>query len=223
MRDPVGAAAVRRPAAALAAVALGLAVLAAVGAGVYGLWLAPEPAAPAGADAAPPMRAPTTAAPAPSFGAGGTGDPEGFARWAAETLFAWDAATMDPADVTATLVAAADPAGEETAGLAADIAGYLPDAQTWAKLRGMAATQRLDIDAIIVPDKWERAVADAAAGQILPGTVAYTVTGTRRREGVWEDQPAVFDQPVSFTLFVTCAPSFPECHLMRLSKLGEPL
>jgi hypothetical protein len=139
-------------------------------------------------------------------------------------LFDWDTATMSPSDVAGKLMAVADPAGEgEAAGLASDIGNYLPDAQTWVKLRGCATRQWLDIETAAVPESWGKAVADAAPGQILPGTAAYTVTGTRRREGVWEKEPAAYQDEVSFTVFVACAPSFPECHLLRLSRPDEPL
>ncbi|MDR1186973.1 MAG: hypothetical protein LBK95_05890 [Bifidobacteriaceae bacterium] len=223
MRDHADTAANRRPWITLAAAVFGLAALAAVAAGVYGLWFAPKPAAPPTGGAAPAAsQRPTEPAPA-AAGGGRTGDPERFARWAAETLFAWDAAAMEPSDVAEALIAVGDPTGEETAGLAADIAGYLPDQRTWAKLRGLGARQRLAIDTAEVPDRWEDAAAQARDGQILPGTVAYTVAGARLRDGVWEGRPAVFEEPVAFTVFVTCAPSFPECRLMRLSKLGEPL
>jgi hypothetical protein len=222
MRDTADTAANRRPWITLASVVSGLAVLAAVAAGAYGMWSAPKAAAPRTGEAAPPTPASPEAPNAEARDAR-TGDPERFARWAAETLFEWDAAAMEPSDVAEALIAQGDPTGEETAGLAADIAGYLPDQATWVKLRGMAAWQRLAIDTAEVPDRWEEAAAQARDGQILPGTVAYTVAGARQREGVWEGQPTVFEEPVAFTVFVTCAPSFPECRLMRLSKLGEPL
>jgi hypothetical protein len=145
------------------------------------------------------------------------------AWWAATVLFDWDTATSSPAAIAETLLGAADPSGEEAAGLASDIAYYLPDQATWARLRGMAVKQRIEVASVAVPLQWERALKDAADGQILPGTTAHTVTGTRHREGIWQDQPSSFAEPVSFTVFVTCAPSFPECHVMRLSLPGEPL
>ncbi|CEP26440.1 Protein of unknown function [Propionibacterium freudenreichii subsp. freudenreichii] len=30
-------------------------------------------------------------------------------------------------------------------------------------------------------------------------------------------------EPVSFTVFETCQPTFPTCRLLRLSQLGTPL
>jgi hypothetical protein len=211
-----------KPTVTVILVASVVAVLAVVGVGVYGLWFAPKPGPsggpPPSASAEPAAAAPNVPADVPD-----TSDSERFARQVAEGLFAWDTATMDRSDVTDKLIAVGDPAGEETAGLASDIANYLPDPETWVKLRGMGTRQWLDIDTVETPDKWGQAVRDAAPGQILPGTVAYTVTGVRHRDGVWEDEPAVFQQPVTFTVFVTCQPAYPECRLMRLSKLGDPL
>jgi hypothetical protein len=139
-------------------------------------------------------------------------------------LLDWDTATMDPADVTAKLMAAADPSGEgEGAGLASDVANYLPDQATWAKLRGYATRQWIEIESVTVPETWGEAVAGAAPGQILPGTTAHTITGARHREGVWEGQPTSYEGRVAFTVFTTCAPSFPECRLMRLSLPDQPL
>jgi hypothetical protein len=190
-----------------------------LGVGVYGLFFtsAEEPATTIAPSTTRPPTPTSNAKPVPT-----TSDSEAFARWAAATLFAWDTATMNPGDVTDALMAVSDPLGEESAGLASDIANYLPDPATWVKLRGYATRQWLDIETITIPDAWGRAVADAADGQILPGTVAYTITGARHREGV-HDQPASYTETAAFTVFVTCGPSFPECRLMRLSLPGEPL
>jgi hypothetical protein len=195
---------------------------AAIGVGVYGLVFTPTPQATTPATSPLPKATPTptTAPPTQTL----LTDPEGFARWAASALFDWDTATMNPSDVTDKLMAVADPTGEgEGAGLASDISNYLPDQTTWIKLRGYATKQWLDIETIVIPEAWGQAVAGAAPGQILPGTTAYTITGTRHREGVWEKQQTNYSSEVSFTVFVTCAPSFPECHLMRLSQVDKAL
>jgi hypothetical protein len=212
----------RRPARALLVIAVAAALVAAIGVGVYGLFLAPKPAEPAPGATAPPQPAPSATAALTSPAA--LADSEAFARWAASALFDWDTATMNPSDVTDKLMATADPTGEgEAAGLASDIGNYLPDPQTWAKLRGYGTRQWIEIESVTVPDAWDQAVVDAAPGQILPGATAHTITGTRRREGVWENQPATFAAPVSFTVFTACAPTFPECRLLRLSLPDEPL
>ncbi|MCL1900174.1 MAG: hypothetical protein FWG11_06665 [Promicromonosporaceae bacterium] len=194
----------------------------AIGIGVYGLFFMPNqtPTTPTPT----PLPKPTaTVTPAPSVPTSPT-NPEGFTRWAASALFDWDTATMNPSEVTDKLMAVADPTGEGGgAGLANDIGNYLPYQATWVKLRGYATKQRIEIETVVIPEAWEQAKAEAAPGQILPGTVAYTITGTRFREGVWEKESASYVGSVEFTIFVTCAPSFPECHLMRLSRPDEPL
>jgi len=58
---------------------------------------------------------------------------------------------------------------------------------------------------------------------LLPGTTAFTITGVRHRSGVWEGTPVTSEHDVAFTVFVVCAPSYPACHLLRLSRLDEPL
>jgi hypothetical protein len=194
----------------------------AIGIGAYGLFFIPQQNATT--PTSTPLPKPSaTVTPAPSVPTTLT-HPEGFARWAAAALFNWDTATMNPSDVMDKLMAVADPTGEgEGAGLANDIGNYLPDQITWVKLRGYATKQWLDIETVTIPETWGQAKAEAAPGQILPGTTAYTITGTRHREGIWEKAPTTYQDQASFTVFVTCAPSFSECHLIRLSRLDEPL
>ena len=93
----------------------------------------------------------------------------------------------------------------------------------WIELRRYATTQYLVIDTSFVPDAWGDAVAQAQPGQIAPGTVAVTIEGTRHRSGVWNGQPVTSEHPVSFTVFVVCAPTYPTCHLLRLSQFDNPL
>jgi len=189
--------------------------------GVWGLAGAPKPppppattgAADAGVTPTPPATGPATMA-----------DPAGFAAWAASALFDWDTATMNRADVAARVMAAADPGGDgEADGLASDVDGYLPDQATWAALRRYATRQTLTIDHMAVPDGWAAATTQAQPGQLLPGTLAYTVTGTRHRQGTWNGQPETYQAPVAFTMFIACQPAFPTCHLLRLSMPGQPL
>jgi hypothetical protein len=203
----------------LAVITLG----AAIGVGAYGLFLKPRLDPHPDTVVTPtatPLPAPT---PTPSRSAQPQRDPEVFAIQVSRLLFDWDTHLTTPSAITETLIGLADPTGNETAGLASDIRNYLPDAAVWAKLRDYQTSQRLDIATVTVPEAWEKAAAEAQPGSILPGTVAYTITGTRHRQGVWQDQPTTSDHEVTFTVFVTCAPSFPECHLMRLSQLDNPL
>lgn len=214
----------RRPSRLPVIIAIVAVLAAAIGVGVYGLLRTPnEPAETP--NPGPSATVKTTATPMPtSTTSAGMTDSEAFARWAASALFDWDTATMNPSDVTDQLIAAADPTGEgEGAGLASDIGNYLPDPATWAKLRTYATRQWLDIDTVTVPKTWADATTQATPGQMLPGTTAYTITGTRHREGIWGTQPVTYTGPAAFTMFVTCAPSFPECHLLRLSLPDEPL
>lgn len=151
-------------------------------------------------------------------------DPETFARRVAEALFAWDTATLTtPTDLTERLVAVADPTGESSAGLAADVANYLPTYEAWAELRRYETRQWIEITSTEVPSLWPTAVAQAGPDGLLPGTTAYTIRGVRHRSGVWEGEPVSTAHEVAFTVFVVCGPSYPRCHLLRLSRLDEPL
>lgn len=150
-------------------------------------------------------------------------DPENFARAVAGALFDWDTTTDRLEDSTGRLLAAADPTGQESPGLVADLAGYLPGPEAWDLLRSYETRQWLEIHTADIPAAWATARAQAPAGTLAPGTTAYTVAGTRHRAGVWDGEPVATAHPVAFTVFVVCAPTYEQCHLLRLSRLDEPL
>ncbi|WP_245737709.1 hypothetical protein [Jiangella alba] len=153
-----------------------------------------------------------------------TADAEVFARQVAQAVFTWDTVSgAAPADYAQVLVDAGDPTGTETAGLASDVRSYLPTPDAWVDLAWYETRQWLAIDTLAVPDTWADALEQAAPGQLLPGTTAYTVTGTRHRAGTWDGEPVTSEQEVAFTIFLTCRPSFEHCRLLRLSELNNPL
>ena len=214
----------------IAALAALVVVLVLAGVGVYGLLAGPPTAnedAKRGSGPGPAVTAPSDPAPTatprlPTVRA--SADPETFARNVATALFAWDTASgFMPLDYTSVVLAVGDPSGAEQAGLASDIATYLPNRDAWIELRRYATTQHLVIDTSLVPDAWADAVAQAQPGQIAPGTTAVTIEGTRHRSGTWNGQPVTSEHSVSFTVFVVCAPTYPTCHLLRLSQLDNPL
>lgn len=196
-----------------------------VGVGVYGLVSGPRttsdppPARPSPTAPSTAEQGPRELAPIPE-----TDDPEEFARLVAEALFGWDTTTgLMPLDYTSVLLAVADPSGVEQAGLASDIAGYLPNRDTWVELRKYSTTQRLEITGVFVPDAWAEAESQAQPGQLAPGTTAYTVEGVRHRQGVWNDEATSSAHEVAFTIFLTCPPDGDPCYLLRLSVLDQPL
>jgi len=153
-----------------------------------------------------------------------TADPESFARLVAHAIFDWDTAVVVPlSDYANRLVTVADPTGESSPGLVADVAGYLPTATSWSQLRTYATRQWLAINTAEVPSLWSQAEVEAGPDGFLPGTTAFTITGVRHRAGVWEGNPVTSEHDVAFTVFIVCSPSYPECHLLRLSRLDEPL
>lgn len=153
-----------------------------------------------------------------------TADPETFARRVAGALFDWDTAHVASRRAYVDrLVEFADPSGESTPGLVADIAGYLPTEEAWQQLRGYSTRQRIEINDLSVPTLWAQALQQAGHDGLAPGTAAYTVTGVRHRAGIWESEPVSSSHDVAFTTFIVCGPTYPECHLLRLSRLDEPL
>jgi hypothetical protein len=153
-----------------------------------------------------------------------TADPEAFARLAAEALFEWNTGTV----ITRTkhierLVKVADPTGESTAGLVSDIENYLPTPEAWAQLQQYETRQWLEVESTRTPSSWSKAETQVGPAGLLPGTTAYNISGVRHRAGVWEGAPVSSAHHVAFTMFVVCGPTYPQCYLLRLSLLDEPL
>lgn len=212
----------------VALVAAGVVLLLLAGIGVYGLTTSPRPPVPDGGRGEPVSVATTPAPPAPTTPrlptVAPSPDPKTFAVNVAEALFTWDTATgFLPLDYASMILTVGDPTGDEQAGLAADVAAYLPNRDAWIKLRQHATTQRLTVTNTYLPDAWATAVEQAQPGQLAPGTTAITIEGTRHRAGTWNGEPVASHHRVAFTVFVVCAPSYPTCRLLRLSRLDNPL
>ncbi|MGE3192904.1 MAG: hypothetical protein AB7K08_05500 [Microbacteriaceae bacterium] len=215
----------------VALIAAGIVLLLLAGVGVYGLLIGPRITSADDPRPEPSPTVPTAPSPGPSTpslpqvpAVPRSNDPVAFAEGVATTLFAWDTGLgLWPLDYTSAILAVGDPSGDEQAGLASDTSAYLPNRDAWIELRQYATTQHLVIDTSFVPDAWADAVAQAQPGQIAPGTTAVTIEGTRHRSGIWNGQPVTSAHPVSFTVFVVCAPTYPTCQLLRLSQLDNPL
>lgn len=152
-----------------------------------------------------------------------TDNPVTYARAVAAALFDWSTTTgYAPSDYTSPVLADADPSGEEIGGLISDVASYEPTDTQWTQLATMKVVQHLTITSAKVPSLWSQALAEAR-GQLRAGTTAITIAGVRHRTGVWYGQPASTTEPVSFTIFEACSPSWPHCHTLRLSQLNDPL
>jgi hypothetical protein len=216
----------------IAATAGGLALLILVGVGIYGLVRGP--ASPA--DPVPGERPSTSSPGTPAPTLGGALEPlrqhlgpEAFARAVAQALFTWDTASGHmPSDYAQVLADAAH--GSEADAFVGDVRAYLPTGDAWAQLRQYATRQWLTIDSAVVPEAWETAVAQAAPGQIPEGATAYTITGTRHRDGTWGTSPVETSRSVAFTVFLVCTPPTPgrgaasgSCEVLRLSELDNPL
>ncbi len=213
---------------------VGVVVLAAIAVGVYGLVRGPGHTtvprhAPAetgttssAGSASPGATSSTPSGPAPAV-LPKTDNPVTYAKAVAEALFDWSTVSgYSPSGYTAPVLAGADPSGDELPGLIGDVASYEPTTEQWRQLATMQVVQHLTITSAVVPSLWPEALAEAH-GQLRPGTTAITITGVRHRSGVWYGQPASTSEPVSFTVFEACSPSWPDCHTLRLSKLNDPL
>lgn len=210
-------------------IAVSAGVLAAfVGVGLYGLVLAPSTGSAAPSlDPTPQTIAPVAPDPTVPVAAlraiRSTVDAEAFARDAADALITWDTTEFELTEYAQVIVDAGDPSGVESAALASDVRTYFPTADAWSKLRTYGTRQWLTIDEAFVPASWNDALGQAAEGDLLPGTVAYTVSGTRHRAGIIGTQAQETSRPIAFTLFIACEPSFDVCHLLRLSEVDNPL
>lgn len=153
-----------------------------------------------------------------------TGDAEEFARAVATKIFTWDTRVdTGPAALVEPFLPMADPTGESTPGLIADLTNYLPSQEAWSDLRNYETRQWLTVNSVVVPAQWSTALEQAGPGAMAPGTIAQTVHGVRHRSGVWEGELVTSEHEVAFTIFVVCGPSYPQCHLLRLSRLDDPL
>lgn len=229
--DPATLADRRRRRLLIATIAGGIVLLLLVGVGIYGLLRGPAPRT--GATPTDPTVPAVIAPPSGPSREGPVavprgGGPEAFARAVAGALFTWDTTTgHSPSDYAQMLADVA--ADVEADALAGDVRAYLPTVEAWGQLRPYQTRQWLTIDAVVVPEAWATAVAQAAPGQIPAGTVAYTIEGTRHRDGTWGTEPVEASRPVSFTVFAVCTPPVPGrgspglCELLRLSQLDNPL
>jgi hypothetical protein len=150
-------------------------------------------------------------------------DPAEFAEVVAHAVFDWDTTALAPRTAYLERIATiADPTGEETPGLISDVDAYLPPETTWIDLREYETRQWIEIGSVEVPTKWAIALQQGSA-TLAPGTTAYTITGIRHRDGIWDDKPVASRHDVTFTVFIICAPTYDSCRLLRLSLLDEPL
>jgi hypothetical protein len=201
-----------------------LIVLVTLGVGVYGLIRGPgRPTSRANATApGSSSSSSSTAGQGPAV-LPRTDDPVVYAEAVAAALFDWSTTSgYSSSDYTAPVLADADPSGEELPGLIEDLAGYEPTSEQWTQLATMQVAQQLRITSATVPSLWGEALAQAH-GQLRPGTTAITISGVRRRTGVFYGQPAATSNSVSFTIFEACSPAFSRCHTLRLSQLDDPL
>ena len=126
------------------------------GIGVYGLLTGPRTTTDTYGDPDPVPTLTTPhgrQAPAPTLlPVKASDDPEEFARNVATALFTWDTGTgFMPLDYQAVILDVGDPSGTEQAGLATDVADYLPSREAWTDLRQYATTQHLTIEDASVP------------------------------------------------------------------------
>lgn len=211
----------RRTVIALIIGAVGLAALA--GVGLYGLVGTPThtPAASTSGTHTPSNPAPTKVAQLTSLPR--TNDPVTYAKAVARSLFVWDTASgLQPEDYQSVISEDADPSSVETSALVNDLAAYFPTDAQWQQLRQYNTVETVTVVRAYIPAAWGQAVASDPSA-VRPGTTAVTIDAVRHRSGSWYGQPAATSDPVSFTVFLACQPTFPRCHILRLSGPNTPL
>ena len=207
----------------IALTAAGLVFVGLVGMGLYGLVQTPAHT-PATSD----VESNTVANPSPTVGVPLNGLPHTdntitYARAVAQALFNWDTMSgFAPANYQSVISEDADPAGIETSGLVNDLAAYYPTDAQWQQLRTYKTVETVTIQRIYIPKAWGQAVASNPS-TTRPGTTAVTIDAVRYRTGSWFGTPATSSDPASFTIFMTCQPTFPLCHILRLSGLNTAL
>lgn len=194
-----------------------------IGMGVYGLIRTPTHAAAASSATVLPLPSPAPTNVTQLRTLAHTKDPITYAEAVARALFVWDTKSgLAAEDYQSVISEDADPSGAETSGLVNDLAAYFPTDAQWQQLRRYNTAENLTIKRAYIPAAWAQAAAsDPSAVQL--GTTAVTIEAVRHRTGSWYGTPAATSDPVSFTVFVACQPTFPRCHILRLSGPNTPL
>jgi hypothetical protein len=207
----------------IAITAAGVILAALVGVGLYGFIRSPaHPAADAGTARKP------AASPSPTTGLQPealihTGDPVTYAKAIARALFVWNTmSALSPQDYQSVVSEDADPSGMETSALVNDLAAYYPTDAQWQQLQRYKTAESLTFQRAYIPAAWGKSLASDPS-TVRPGTTAVTIDAVRHRTGSWYRTPASTSDPVSFTVFVACQPTFPRCHILRLSGPNTPL
>lgn len=204
-------------------IALGLIAAALVTVGLYGLVRGPASSSTNQTSPTPNASFSEPTPTSPLSPLPHSNNPLAYADEVAHALFVWDTMSgFAPDDYRSVISEDADPAGIETSGLVNDLATYYPTAAQWQQLRRYKTAETLTITRSYVPDAWTEASA-ANSSTIRPGTTAVTIDAVRHRTGSWYGVPATTVDAVSFTVFLACTPTFPRCHILRLSGLNTPL
>jgi hypothetical protein len=207
----------------IALIVAGVLLAGMVGVGIYGLLQPakriPMPSVTTGVTTvspAPPARKPLKSLPH-------TDDPVTYAKAVTRALFSWNTMSgLEPEDYESVVTEDADPTGIETSALVDDLAAYFPTDTQWQQLRDYQSAETVTVRHADIPAAWARAMASDPT-VVRPGTFAVTIAAVRDRTGAWYGTPAATSDPVTFTMFVTCQPTFARCHILRLSGLNTPL
>jgi hypothetical protein len=105
-----------------------------------------------------------------------TDEPDAYATAVAETLFAVDTRSLEPADYRDLLLADADPGLSETgrADLEALVAARIPADELWQRMRANHQRSTFEASDVWEPGSWAQVV---TSGQAEPGWAMRNVTG----------------------------------------------
>lgn len=129
--------------------------------------------APAGRN---PERTPPADTPGGATSLPHTDEPDAYATAVAETLFAFDTRSLDPADYRGVLLADAAPGLSETgrADLEALVAARIPADDLWQRMRANEQRSAFEASDVWEPGSWAQVV---TSGQAEPGWAMRNVTG----------------------------------------------
>ena len=123
-----------------------------------------------------PERTPAADAPGRAMSLPHTDEPDAYATAVAETLFAVDTRSLNPADYQEVLLVDADPGLSETgrADLEALVAARIPADDLWQRMRANHQRSTFEASDVWEPGSWAQVV---TTGQAEPGWAMRNVTG----------------------------------------------
>jgi hypothetical protein len=171
-----------------------------------------------------PERTPAADAPSGTMSLPHTDEPDVYATAVAETLFAVDTRSLDPADYRDLLLADADPGLSETgrADLEALVAARIPADDLWQRMRANDQRSTFEASDVWEPGSWAQVV---TSGQAEPGWAMRNVTGIETTTYVEAGAEKVASRERTVTIGMRCpadGADVDRCHLVLVGATVVP-